>query len=319
MSLTGSFYPDNLIGGDKKVVTEEVLVPSGNNLTRGTVVGRQRVSVPTTGTADGGNTGNGTCTVVTGGPQTKKGTYTVECIIATANGGTFKIVNPDGDNLGTVEILGGAGGTGVFGSPEINLTLTDGSTDFAVGDKFTVAVSDGVPTTGTADGGNTGNGTVTLVEGRSGLMIGTYTIECTAAVTNGGVFKVTNPDGNVVESDITIPPGAGNYIDFSNDELAGRITDGSTDFVVGDKFTVAVTINPRQVVACDKTATDGSSVPYGVLLQDLDATSAAKTGIAALEGQFNERQLVFASGTDVEDVRDQMRDLGMIVVPSEPA
>lgn len=316
MALTGTFSPDNLIGGDKKVVTEEVLVPSGNSLVRGTVLGRVKTSTPTTGTADGGNTGNGTCTAVTGGKATKKGTYTAECKVAVTNGGTFEITGPDG-YVGDVVITAGAGGTGVFASEQINLTLTDGSTDFALADKFTIAVTDGVPTTGAITG--TGNGTLTLVEGRSELKVGAYLVTCTAAVTNGGVFKVTNPDGNDIQTGITIPPGAGNNIVFENDEITGKITDGSTDFIVGDYFTVTTTINPRQVLALDKTATDGSSAPYGVLLEALDATSAAKTGIAALEGQFNERQLVFAAGTDVEDAREEMRDLGMIVVQSEPA
>lgn len=314
MASLGSYSRDNLVAGDKPLITESVLIPSGNNLTRGTVLGRQKVSVPTTGTADGGNTGNGTCTAVSGGGKTAKGTYTIECIVAITNGGTFSVVGPNG-NIGDVTIVAGAGGTGVFASEELNFTLTDGSTDFALGDKFTVAVTDGVPSTGTADGGNTGDGTVTEVEGRRDLVTGAYNVECTVAVTNGGTFKVEDPDGNLLET-VTITPGAGASVVFDNDHIKGKITDGSTDFAVGDKFTITVTINPRQCVALDKTATDGSSVPYAVLLEDLDATSADKVGASALEGEFNQRSLVFASGTDVEDVRDAMRDVGLIVRPS---
>lgn len=311
MSVLDTFAYDNLIAGDYPLATEDVLVAAGQNLARGSVVGRVKVSVPTTGTADTGNTGNGTCTAVTGGKNTKRGTYTATCVVAVTNGGTFEITDPDGHFVGQVVITAGAGGTGVFESDQINLTITDAGTDFVIGDKFTIAVSDGVPTIGTAAGGNTGNGTVTLVEGRRGTKVGTYTIECTAAVTNGGVFKVTDPDGNDIQTGITIPPGAGNSIAFDNDQLAGTITDAGTDFAVGDSFTVAVTIDPRQVKLLDKTATDGSSLIYGILAGDVDATSAAKRGVVYRTGQFNQRQIVLASGTDVEDVREDADNINI--------
>lgn len=311
----GTFVPDNLIGGDKKLVTEEVLIAAGQNLARGSVLGRVKNSTPTTGTADGGNTGNGTCTVVTGGPDTIPGTYTIECTRAITNGGEFSVTDPNGKFIGSVLITAGAGGTGVFKSSQINFTLTDGGTDFALADKFTVAVTEGVPDTGTADGGNTGNGTMTEVEGRRHLKVGTYTLTCVTAATHGGTFSVVDPDGIALPNAV-MTAGAGVKTNFENDQIAFALTDGGTDFIVGDIFTVAVTIHPRQVKLLDKTATDGSSAPYAILSEALDATSAAKMGIAYLEGQFNERSLVFASGTDIEDVRDAMRDLGMIPVPS---
>lgn len=311
MSDLGTFTPDNLIGGDKKLVTENIRIPSGT-LFRGTVLGRIKTSTPTSGTADGGNTGNGTVTLVTGGKDTKKGTYTIVCVSAVTNGGTFNINDPDGKFVGQTTITGGAGGTGVFKSDELNLTLTDGAVDFAIGDKFTVAVTDGVPSTGTADGGNTGDGTLTSVEGRHALKVGAYSIECITAVLNGGVFKVLDPDGNMLAN-------ASVGVAYESDQLAFIINDGATDFVVGDSFAITTTISQRQCVPVDKTATDGSNEPYCVLSEDIDASGSAQQAIGYLEGQFNERALTLASGTDVEDVRDSMRDKGMIIVPSVPA
>ena len=311
----GSFSPDNLIGGDKKLVTEEILVAAGQNLSRGSVLGRVKVSVPSTGTADSNNTGDGTCTAVSGGSATKVGTYTIACIRAVTNGGDFEITDPNGNFVGRVQITAGAGGTGVFKSEELNFTITDDNPDFAIGDKFTVEVTNGVPSTGTADSGNTGNGTVTNVEGRRHLKIGDYTIECTASATDSGTFKVTDPDGKDIQTGIVIPVDDG-YIDFENDQIAGTVTVGATDFAVGDKFTVTVSIHPRQVKLLDKTATDGSSEPYAVLSEDLDASTSAVFGIGYIEGQFNERQLVFANGTDIEDVRDKMIAKGMVPVAS---
>jgi len=315
MASLGTFTRDNLISGDKKIVTESVRIASGT-LLRGAVLGRVKVSVPTTGTA-GSNTGDGTCTAVSGGKRTAKGTYTIKNIRVVAHGGEFTVNGPLGF-VGSVLITAGAGGTGVFTSDQLNLTLTDGATDFAIGDSFTVAVTDGVPATGSA-GSNTGNGTVTEVEGRRDLAVGVYTLICTAAVTHGGVFKLTDPSANVLSDDITIAPGAGGIIVYDGDQIKLKITDGSTDFIVGDSFTITVTIHPRQCVLLDKTATNGSSAPYAVLLEDTDASAAAQMAGAALEGQFNQRVLSFASGTDIEDVRDEMRDAGMIVTPSVAA
>lgn len=310
----GTFNGDQLISGDAEIKTESGSLVSGT-LVRGSVVGRVKVSVPTSGTA-GSNTGNGTATAVSGGTKTKQGTYTLKCTRVVTNGGEFALLDPDGKFLGLTLITAGAGGTGVLKSDYLNATITDGSTDFAVGDSFTVAVSSGVPTTGTA-GSNTGNGTVTEVEARRDLKIGIYTLTCVAAATHSGTFDITDPDGLSLPS-VTIPAGAGNNVVFDNDQIKGKITDGSTDFIVGDSFTVTTTIEPRSVKLLDKTATDGSSDPYGILLEDVDASASAKPCALAVQGSFNQRALVFATGTDVEDVRDRMRELGMFLTGSVP-
>jgi len=314
--LLGTFTPDNLIGGDKKLVTEDILVAAGQNLSRGSVLGRTKVSVPTTGTLAG--TGNGTCTSVVGGSKTIPGAYLVTCtVLPVTHGGTFKVTNPNGLLLGEFTMPDTAGGTFDFKSDEISFTLTDGGTNFDLTSIFTITVTEGVPNVGTA-GANTGNGTVTLVEGRRYLKVGIYTLTCTAAVTHGGTFSVVDPDGNSLP-DAVMTPGAGGTTAIENDQIAFTITDGGTDFVVGDSFTITVTVDPRQAVLLSKAATDGSSVPYCVLSEDVDASIAAKRSIGYLEGQFNERQLIFASGTDIEDVRDAMREVGLIPVASQIA
>lgn len=92
-------------------------------------------TVPSTGIADGGNTGNGTCGSVSAGTIPKVGTYTVECTAEATDSGTFSVTDPDGNDLGDATV-GSA-----FTSDQINLTLADGTTDFKVGDKFTIAVT----------------------------------------------------------------------------------------------------------------------------------------------------------------------------------
>lgn len=86
-------------------------------------------------------TGNGTVSAITLGPDAKPGLYRVECITAITNGGTFKIIGPDGSVVDTGSIVAGAGGTLVLASKrQLNVTITDAATDFAVGDYFNVCV-----------------------------------------------------------------------------------------------------------------------------------------------------------------------------------
>jgi len=56
----------------------------------------------------------------------------------------------------------------------------------------------------------------------------------------------------------------------------------------------------------------GVSNPYGVLLEDVDASAGDVDNVpVALSGEFDKNKLVFASGTTFNHVRDAMRALGM--------
>ena len=130
--------PDNLLGGSAPApVTETVTILSGEGaLSRGRLLGKiDRAAGAPDGT---GNTGDGTMTAVSLGIAARLGTYTVECIAAAANGGTFKVVDPDGYAIDAQAEVGTS-----FASDHLNFTLNDGATDFIVGDKFTVVVGAG--------------------------------------------------------------------------------------------------------------------------------------------------------------------------------
>ncbi len=100
-----------------------------------------------------------------------------------------------------------------------------------------------VPTEGTADAGNTGDGTMTVVSQGvgAGLKIGSYEVECVEAVTNGGIFKLTDPDSGILATQIEMFAGAGEVSVIAEGGLVFSLTDGATDFIVGDKFTLVVT------------------------------------------------------------------------------
>lgn len=136
-----------------------------------------------------------------------------------------------------------------------------------------------IPTTGTAGGANTGDGTCTSVSGGVKTQLGTYLATCTVAETNGGTFRVEAPDGAVL-GDAKISAGAGNHIDFTDPQINMTFTDAATDFVVGDSFTVAVTAGSGKMVELDYTAVDGTQTPVGFVIADYDASAADKKGVA---------------------------------------
>ena len=202
MTVLGTSVLDSLFAGGP-ANTKGVNILAGQGvLKKGTILGRVRVTIPTTGTA-GSNTGNGTITAVKGRKDTKAGVYTITASLAltltTQNGVVFNVTNPDGKYLGSVACGGTTSETSVFNSPEIAFLVTNGSTDFANADSFTITVTEGVPNTGSA-GSNTGTGTLINVRGGREVKVGTYTATCSEALTNSGKFDVTNPDGATIGS-----------------------------------------------------------------------------------------------------------------------
>ena len=115
---------------------EKVTVKSGEDLSLLEVVGKVLVAVPTTGTA-GTNTGNGTCGSVAGGARTIPETWTLTCVTAATNAGKFSVIGSVTGRIADATVAV------AYASSLINFTIADGSTDFAVGDSFTIAVAAG--------------------------------------------------------------------------------------------------------------------------------------------------------------------------------
>ena len=110
---------------------------SGQNLQAGAVLGKIFRGAATTSGA--GNTGNGTITMDAVNPVrqgAKVGDYKATCITAAANGGTFRVEDPDGYVLGDVAVAG------TF-DDDIKFVIADGAADFIVGDKFTITIAAG--------------------------------------------------------------------------------------------------------------------------------------------------------------------------------
>lgn len=180
----------------------------------------------------------------------------------------------------------------------------------AVNDDVTVA----------ADGGNTGDGTVTLaavVQGFDMPIPGDYVLECIAAEADGGTFSLTDPNGDLVADDLVLTPGAGQATDFESGGLSFRITDGAADFVLGDKFTLSVTGNGN-LVPFDPQGVGGANVPHAVLTYGIVTEEAATVAARVLVGgEVNVERLVVHGETDPidTDTVDALRDVGIFATP----
>lgn len=155
-------------------------------------------------------------------------------------------------------------------------------------------------------GGNTGDGTLTLdatTPVLAGAKSGVYTVRCIAADTDSGTFRVEDPDGNVL-GDVVV--GA----TFS-DDIKFVISDGGTDFIVGDGFDITVAVGSGKFKLAASAAVDGSDAPVAILGEDVDATGGDKTISVMVEGYFNETALVFGTGHTADTVRLALRARGI--------
>ena len=99
-------------------------------------------TVPATGTVTG--TGNGTCTAVAAvaGGSPIVGDWIVTNTFAVAEGGVWSLTDPLGNVVATELIMNaGSGLATVFVAGGMTFTLTDGGTDFALADIFTIVVT----------------------------------------------------------------------------------------------------------------------------------------------------------------------------------
>lgn len=101
----------------------------------------------------------------------------------------------------------------------------------------------------------TGNGTLTAPAVHTGRLPkpGAWTLTNTAAVVNGGVWSLTDPDGDVVVTGITQTVGVGAVSAFTDKAgLDFTLTDGTTDFGVGATFTLTVPATNLKLVSAWK-------------------------------------------------------------------
>ncbi len=310
-----TYTPDNLIAGDYPIVRKAVTLLLGTNYARGTLLGKITKSTPTTGTPNTGNSGNGTMTSVLAGLKTKLGTYLMTCLGQTGSAISMPTTGTAGTNTGAGTCTGVTAGAsakagtytlvcntkvdagGVFTvftviaptgerlpdatvgvaytNAQINFTLNDGTPDFEVGDSFTIA----------------------------------------ATAVNGGLFSVTDPEGNKM-------PDATVGVAYSNAQMNFTINDGTNDFVAGDSFTIPVTTPSSEVYKTALAASVDGSQDLDtalILAEDCDATSANQESIGYETGTFNQNVMTFGTGFSATNTRESLAKHGIFLVESVAA
>ena len=144
---------------------------------------------------------------------------------------------------------------------------------------------------GAAVSGNTGNGTITAVSAGDTAQAGVYQIVCIEPATNIGTFAVENPKGVIIGHAVV---GA-----VFEGEVNFTLTDGATDFVAGDRFTVTVDEGSGKYKEYNPANTDGSQVAAAILIDYADATVADCPGvILARHAEVNKAELVWFTGAN---------------------
>lgn len=211
-----------------------------------------------------------------------------------------------------------------LGSPLLlSGTFRDELITFAGADTFaagTILARQAVSTTITvvADEGNTGDGTVTatVTAGTEVPAPGAWTLTCTEAVTNGGVFRLNDPDGSIQSTGLTLTPASAGSTTLEVKGMTLIVTDGDADFAAGDLFTLTVAANGK-MVPFSLTGAGGAQFPKAILTYDVTAASAGDVAArVAVTGQFRkERLIIDADGDDTNvsaAVLDQLRSYGLV-------
>ena len=167
-----------------------------------------------------------------------------------------------------------------------------------------------------ADVGNVGNGTFTAASVITGAVIplvGAYNLECITAIADGGIFKLEDPNGNIVENNLVLTVGAGLATIFSAGGMTFTITDGGTNFSVGDKAALTVVVDGDFVIlAVDGIG--GAQIPNAVLTYDVSAAGVSDVASRLMvSGRVRREKLIIdAGGTVTDSIVDALRDFGLV-------
>lgn len=117
----------------------------------------------------------------------------------------------------------------------------------------------------------TGDGTLTSLSVHTGETPkpGAWTLTVNATATHGGIWTLTDPDGVVISTTLTMTGGTGAATAFTNQGgLDFTLTDGSTDFGLGATFTITVPAT-NLTLTSNWTGTSANDLYVEVISEDL--------------------------------------------------
>lgn len=174
--------------------------------------------------------------------------------------------------------------------------------------RLTAASAEAVAAADPANAG--GTGALTLANPATGADVkeGEYTIVCIEPATNGGKFRVEDPEGNEVGT-ATVGQAFTKQVKFT-------IADGATDFIAGEKFTVTVETVPGAYGALDLSAANGLKKAAAILFEGCDPSDGdVRRVITARDSEVRESALIWPVGitaTQKQNAFDQLRAFGII-------
>jgi len=163
----------------------------------------------------------------------------------------------------------------------------------------------------------TGSGTISasvVASGQVVPIVGAYALTCTAAVANGGVFKLEDPNGAIVATELTLTVADGGTTDFEVAGLAFTVLEGTVaDFAVADFATMTVAADGDVVIYAVDGA-GGAQVASLVLTYDITTTGVADVSARVMvSGRVRRERLVIdAGGTVTDDIVDSLRDYSIV-------
>lgn len=294
-------YPGEFLlsEGQGDISRESVVIAKGQVLLPGAPLGKVLLGGAAASSTGVVGTGNGTIASLTASPVAKIGTYTAVCTVAAANAGTFAVSDPDGIAIGNATV-------GIpFLVNGLGFTIADGSTDFVVGDVFTITVT---PAVVAAFAGNTGNGVFGTVAIGVGVKAGVYKVIFIEPATNLGKFIVEDPTGLTIGVGTVATPFIGGGLTFT-------IADGGTDFASGDGFTITIAGGSGEYRGYNPNAKDGTETASALLYGDVDTTTGSKRKAAIVRhAEYNESKLPWGTLNDNQKavVKAQLALRGLI-------
>lgn len=145
-------------------------------------------------------------------------------------------------------------------------------------------------------------GVIASVTVSDGAKAGAYKLTIIEPASDAGAFMVEDPDG--------INIGTGTVgVAFNKGGLSFTVTDGATNFVSGEGFTITVAAGSGKFKLAPFTATDGSNAGAAILLQDVDATEGDVDNILVLyrDAQVDVTSIIYDASADDANKKAALR------------
>lgn len=151
-------------------------------------------------------------------------------------------------------------------------------------------------------GANTGNGTVNSITRGNSAKAGNYTLTATGSA----AFNITDPNGDALPA-VTLD------VAYTDAQINFTVAHGSTPFIAGDKFTLAIPAGSGKFITSVKTAVDGSQNPCAILVDNADASGGDVVAGIYVMGEFNSNALTMDASWTADTLEPILRAAGIFL------